>query len=158
MEPTLTPHLALAYLRELSTDVHGGIVLGPGSTRLAGEPAIETGARALLRAGGGSDWLQVRASAGWVFAACCAEGAVVLVTGPHALPGLVRHDLGAVVEMLFPEAHGADRGAVPGVASTAGLPGHDEEAATASSEDLTVAADGIHAALSQYADRLGADR
>lgn len=155
MEPTLTPHLALAYLRELSTDVRGGIVLDRAGTRLAGEPAIESGARALLGAAAGRTWIQVRAAAGWVFAVCFPDGAVVLVTGPHALPGLVRHDLGAVVAMLAPARRAAAAGDVTETAAPAGRP---EWAAPASGDALMQLADCIHAAVPRFAGPSDADR
>lgn len=158
MEPTLTPHLALAYLRELSTDVRGGIVLDRAWTRLAGDPAIEAGVRELLSTASESAWIQVRASAGWVFAACSTQGAVALVTGRHALPGLVRHDLSAVVVMLASARSAAHPGDVPGAAGTALLAGRRRPGATASGEALSRLADGIHAALPPVAGQLGADR
>ena len=144
MEPTLTPHLALAYLRELSTDVRGGAVFDRRGTQLAGEAAIEAGARGLVGAGGASGWIQVRASAGWVFAASRPEGAVVLATGPYALPGLIRHDLGAVVDMLFPAPPGFEGEEAPDRPAFAG-PGNAVRAAP--DEAVTTLAEEIHAAL-----------
>lgn len=155
MEPTLTPHLALAYLRELSTDVRGGAVFDRGGARLAGEAAIEAGARALLGVGAARGWIQVRASAGWVFSASCSDGAVVLATGPHALPGLVRHDLGAVVNMLFSGHRGAAWGQDPDTVDPAGP---EDAALRAPGEAMTALAEEIHAALREHAPRPNVDR
>ena len=60
MTPALTPRRALDYLRELSTDVRDGVVLGPDGSLLAGSPALAGPARDLLAAAGdGADAIQV---------------------------------------------------------------------------------------------------
>ncbi len=157
MEPTLTPHLALAYLRELSTDVRGGIVLDREWRRLAGDPEIESGARALLAAGA-TTWLEVRAAAGWVFAARSPEGALVLVAGPHALPGLVRHDVDVVMAMLASAAPADTAGAGPGTPPDEGDDPARGTDAGRSASDLSGLADGIQAALPPVGERLERDR
>ena len=53
--PTLTPQLALDYLRELSADIRAGVVLDPEGALLAGpdnlaEPARDLSRRAATRA------------------------------------------------------------------------------------------------------------
>jgi len=48
---TLTPELALAYLRELSTDYRAGVILGPQSAILAGDERLARAAQEFLRLG-----------------------------------------------------------------------------------------------------------
>ena len=103
MERLLTADLALAYLRELSTDMLAGIVIG-GGRRLAGPQALEAPARALLEAARGSEDLALRTGAGWVFAARSPAAALVVVFGPHTLAGLVHHDVCDVLRLLDPRA------------------------------------------------------
>jgi len=102
--PALTPALALEYLRALSADVISGAVLAPDGTALAGPPEVAAAARALLAAAPEAEQLEVLLPDGRVFAARSATHAVALACGPHALPGLHRHDLRAVLGDLAPGA------------------------------------------------------
>lgn len=158
MKPTLTPQLALVYLRELSTDVRGGLVLDEESRPVAGDPRLEPGARALLEAVRGRAWTELRAPSGWVFVASFPGGALVLVTGPHALPGLVRHDMTAVGAMLAGAARvGGPRDAAPPAPGVAPADGQGLPAAAPEGALLRLA-EGLHGALSPVGERLAADR
>ena len=48
MMSSLTPEVALAYVRELSADVRAGIVLDPRGNTLAGAPELHAPATRLL--------------------------------------------------------------------------------------------------------------
>jgi hypothetical protein len=101
MTASLTPALALAYLQELSLDVQAAVVLDPAGQPLAGEAALASRARDLLRTSGRSSsngsLLVARASDG---------GAIAVLTGPHALVSLLEHDLAEMASLLVtaPEA------------------------------------------------------
>jgi hypothetical protein len=110
MSPSLTPALALDYLRELSADVRAGVVLGRDGARLAGDPALAAPAAALIAAMGDAAEAEARSPRGAVLAARAGELAVVLACGPRALGGLARHDLRLVL---------GDLGAPPGGAADA---------------------------------------
>jgi hypothetical protein len=98
MTPALTPRLALDYLRELSTDVRAGVVLGADGSMLAGSPALAGPARDLLAAAGEAvDEVAVELAHGAVYAVRSPEHAVVLALGPLALRALALHDLRVVV-------------------------------------------------------------
>ena len=94
MMSSLTPEVALAYVRELSADVRAGIVLGAQGDRLAGAPELHDPARHLLDArprarelhGVGQDGSQV-------FVIRDEDRAIVVVAGRHALPRVVRRDM-----------------------------------------------------------------
>jgi hypothetical protein len=105
--PTLTPALALDYLRELSADIRAGVVLGPDGALLAGPEPLAAAARDLLAAAGDAEEAQVSTADGAVFASRSDRHAIVVVCGRFALPSLLRHDLRRVL---------ADLRAVPGVA------------------------------------------
>jgi hypothetical protein len=113
----LTPALALDYLHQLSADIRAAVVLGagaPGGTRgraevagwavLAGPEALGAPARALLAHGA---LVHARGHAGAAFGARGARLAVVVVTGPLALPGLTAHDVRAALAALGDEPDGA---------------------------------------------------
>jgi hypothetical protein len=114
MTAALTPALALDYLSELSADIRAAIVLGAGGEVLAvsGSADARTGggnappasagalvaaARALL-----ADAPVVRAltERGGAFGARDDRHAVVVATGPLALPRLAIHDVLGVLAAL----------------------------------------------------------
>lgn len=111
MPAILTPALALRYLRQLSTDVRGAIVLGADGRPLAGEEALAAPAArlaALLPAGARE--LVVRSEAGGtalVVRAAAGAPALVLLAGPLALLGLLRHDAETVARALAGEGEPA---------------------------------------------------
>ena len=141
MESLLTPTLALAYLRELSVDLLGAVVVDSDGRSLAGDSSLASPARALLDAGGGPQF-DVRTSGGWVFCARSERFAIVLVMSPLALPDLVRHDLGEVAALL--DGGRIDRAAVPGAGSSPTV--------------LRGLADAVHGALPSVATLSSGDR
>ena len=98
--PTLTPALALDYLRELSADIRAGVVLDPSGALLAGPEELAEPARELLAAAGDAAEVQVAAADGTVFAARDDGHAIALVCGRFPLPSLVRYDLKRVLADL----------------------------------------------------------
>ena len=137
MDPALTPDLALAYLRELSADVRAGVVLDAHGGRLAGPRALADVAAEVRAATSAQTEVELRSAAGWVFAARAPAHFLLVVTAALALPGLVRHDLRAVLGEL-----GGDRGAavpagaVEGPAGGAAVPSAlVERAVTAANAD-----------------------
>src|SRR5690349_14092597 len=89
MTASLTPALALAWLQELSLDVHAAVVLDPAGQPLAGDAGLASRARALLESTEAS-----RAAAGPLLAVRAPDGgAIAVLTGPHALVSLLEHDL-----------------------------------------------------------------
>lgn len=98
--PSLTPALALDYLRELSADVDAGVVLGPDGALLAGPEALAGPARDLLARAGEAEDVHVTTAGGAVFAARSDRHAIVLACGRFALPSLVRYDLRRVLADL----------------------------------------------------------
>jgi hypothetical protein len=98
--PTLTPPLALDYLRELSADIRAGVVLDPAGKHLAGPPELATPARDLLAAAGDAQEIHVSTAEGAIFAARSDRHAVVVVCGRLALPSLIRYDLRLVLADL----------------------------------------------------------
>lgn len=114
MTPALTPAHALAYLRELSADLRGGVVLSSAGVHLAGDATLLTPARALLAAAGGAAEAEGRTRRGAAFVARSGDVVVVIASGPQTIAGLARHDLRLVL---------GDLGApVPGESSPANLP------------------------------------
>jgi hypothetical protein len=87
--PTLTPPLALDYLRELSADIRSGVVLDAGGALLAGPQEL-----------GDAEEIQVSLADGAVFAARSDKHALVVVCGRLALPSLIRYDLRLVLADL----------------------------------------------------------
>lgn len=100
MEPTLTPVLALRYLRELSTDVRAGVVLDASGAHLAGAPGMADAARRLAEACTGARAAEVRTADGSAFVTVSAAHSLVILAGPLALTGLVFHDMAAVMALL----------------------------------------------------------
>jgi hypothetical protein len=98
--PTLTPQLALDYLRELSADIRSGVVLDPEGALLAGPEHLADAARDLLAGAPEAEELHVSTADGAVFAARSAEHALVVVCGRLALPSLIRYDLRLVLADL----------------------------------------------------------
>ena len=98
--PTLTPQLALDYLRELSADIRAGVVLDPQGALLAGPEAMHEPARDLLTASGEARELQVTTADGAVYAARSDQHAIAVVCGRFALPSLIRYDLRVVLADL----------------------------------------------------------
>src|SRR4051794_27511199 len=129
---TLTPDLALAYLRELSADFRAGVVLDAEGRALAGHERLAAPAREVLwgDTGGGSDAgaggdasggsdagaagdtsgrsdagaYEGATAAGKVFARRTASVAILVTTGPFALPSVARLDLLTVVAALGAES------------------------------------------------------
>jgi hypothetical protein len=89
MTTRLTPEVALAYVRELSTDFRAGIVLNGALEPTAGDLELAEAAKALLEAHPGARGMQ----AGVVFAARDAEHAIVVVTGELALRRVALADI-----------------------------------------------------------------
>jgi hypothetical protein len=106
--PTLTPQLALDYLRELSADIRAGVVLDPGGALLAGPENLAEPARDLLKAAGDATELQVTTADGSVYAARSERHTIAVVTGRFALPSLIRYDLRLVLGDLAGRAGRAD--------------------------------------------------
>jgi hypothetical protein len=98
--PTLTPPLALDYLRELSADIVSGVVLDAAGTLLAGPAELETAARDLVAAAGDAEEVHVSTAEGAIFAARSDKHALVVVCGRFALPSLIRYDLRLVLADL----------------------------------------------------------
>jgi hypothetical protein len=106
MTSALTPSIALAYLRELSTDVRAAVVLDAAGERLAGDPSIAAAARALVaETGEGRDRaaateLAVRTPSGVALAVRSAALAIVVAAGPQTLVPLLLHDLRTLLDDL----------------------------------------------------------
>jgi hypothetical protein len=98
--PTLTPPLALDYLRELSADIRTGVVLDAKGTVLAGPEPLHEAARDLMAGAGDAQEIHVSTADGAVFAARSETHAVVVVCGRLALPSLIRYDLRLVLADL----------------------------------------------------------
>jgi hypothetical protein len=111
MEASLTPELAVAYLRELSLDVLASVVLDGSGGYLAGSLALAGPAAALLAAPEAGEGLAIRTPAGWVVGARAETVGVVVAAGPLALAGLLRHDVAEVVGLLAGSAPVAGRSA-----------------------------------------------
>ena len=94
---SLTPALALAYLRELSIDVRAALVLGAAGEPLAGDAELADRARAALAAGerivrsGGEVLVLARAANGL---------AIAVAVGPRALLELLAYDVDVVAGEL----------------------------------------------------------
>jgi hypothetical protein len=101
----MTQDLALRYLLELSTDIRVAMLVDdagqvtaaaperPGE-RIAGVASELAGqARSLANGHQGQVELDVAVDGGAVFALCEGGPAMVCVTGPMALPGLILHDM-----------------------------------------------------------------
>ena len=77
--PTLTPPLALDYLRELSADIRSGVVLDAAGKLLAGPEELGEAARDLVQAAGAAEEIHVSMADGGVFAARSDKHALVAV-------------------------------------------------------------------------------
>ncbi len=99
MKADLTPELALAYLRELSTDVRDAVLLDSGGRCLAGSPALAGPAHELLAATKAPQ-VEVALEQGAVFAARSREHAIAIVAERFSLPALMLHDLRVVLSDL----------------------------------------------------------
>ncbi len=97
MTAALTPALALDYLRALSADLRAAVLLSADGEHVAGPEALAAPARALLEAG---PELHGTSHDAHVFAAASDLHAVVVITGPQVLIGLMRHDLHSVLTAL----------------------------------------------------------
>jgi hypothetical protein len=98
--PTLTPQLAIDYLRELSADIVTGVVLSPEGALLAGGEELHEAARDLMAGAPGAEEVHVSLADGGVFAARSDTHALVVVCGRLALPSLIRYDLRLVLADL----------------------------------------------------------
>jgi hypothetical protein len=105
--PTLTPALALDYLRELSADIVAGVVLDGGGELLAGPTELSDAARDLLQAAGDAEEVHVSTADGAIFAARSEQHQLVVVCGRLALPSLIRYDLRLVLADLAGKARPA---------------------------------------------------
>jgi hypothetical protein len=111
--PVVSQELALRYLLELSTDIRVALLHDPGGELLAAAPeqpaekSLEA-SRALVReaqTASGADGssaveIDIRLERGTVFLAREEGPALVCVTGPLALPGLILHDMRIVLADL----------------------------------------------------------
>jgi hypothetical protein len=106
-EPALTPALALDYLDELSTDIHGAVLLDSGRRVVAGwrgdtdraerlrEPLLDLLERADAAAGDSAPAAQVEVTTarGAVFCVRDQHWTLAVVAGRFALPSLMFYDL-----------------------------------------------------------------
>jgi len=107
MTAALTPALALDYLSELSADIRAAIVLDAGGSPLAlrrSDPALPARDAALANAArdllAGDPVVCALTERGGAFGARDDRHAVVVVTGPLALPKLAIHDIRSVLLAL----------------------------------------------------------
>jgi hypothetical protein len=84
----LTPTLALEYLKSLSADITDGVILDAQGALVAGPEHLAAPARTFLEHA-----TEGATGNGKVFAAADDKHAIVVTTGPLALPRLTRHDL-----------------------------------------------------------------
>jgi hypothetical protein len=96
MTASLTPALALAYLRELSVDVRAAVVLDAAGAPLAGDAELATRARERLAPAG----RRPAADPTLLVAQSRDGGAIAVLAGPSALLSLLGHDLAAVAVLL----------------------------------------------------------
>jgi hypothetical protein len=82
---TLTPELALAYVKELSADYRSGVILDARGAPLAGDERLVLDLPNGVHEG--------ETSTGKVFAIVTPSHAIVITTGPFALPRVTRRDL-----------------------------------------------------------------
>jgi hypothetical protein len=96
MTASLTPALALAYVRELSVDVRAAVVLDGAGEPIAGDRRLAAAARSLLSARGAAF-----ATDGALHVARTADGgAIAVLAGDFALVPLLDHDLRVVAQTL----------------------------------------------------------
>lgn len=96
MTASLTPALALAYLRELSVDVRAAVVLDAAGAPLAGDAQLAERARALLA----SAATPLAADGPLLAARAPDDGAIAVLTGSRALMSLLEHDLAETASAL----------------------------------------------------------
>jgi hypothetical protein len=89
---TMTPELALAYLKELSADYRAGVVLDADQRPLAGDR------RLALELPLGEH--EGETANGKVFALRTDSHTIVVTTGPFALPSVARQDLRNVLAAM----------------------------------------------------------
>lgn len=104
MTAALTPPLALDYVTALSADIRVAAVLDREGVLLAGPEALAAPARELLATAPHASRLEGSTAAGAVYAARDSRHALVVVTGPFALPRLTRHDLRTALSALGGES------------------------------------------------------
>ncbi|MGB2710938.1 MAG: hypothetical protein WBC33_05420 [Conexibacter sp.] len=98
---SLTPTLALAYLRELSPDVRAALVLDADGAPLAGEERLAERAREALSGTAPERARIVRSGSETLLVARSSRGgAIAVVTGSDALLALIEHDLVTVLGEL----------------------------------------------------------
>jgi len=90
MTEALEPELAAAYVRELSADIVGVVVLDPDGARLAGPEAMATAAAALP-----ADTATYVVPDGIVWVAKGPERTIVAASGPSFLTGPTALDIAA---------------------------------------------------------------
>jgi hypothetical protein len=100
MTTSLTPEIALAYVRELSTDFRAGIVLNGALEPLAGDEGLAGPARDLWQAHPQAGELH----ADRVFAARTSTHVIMVVVGSHALSRVVRRDIRTALSGLGSES------------------------------------------------------
>jgi hypothetical protein len=110
--PTLTPPLALDYLRELSADIRSGVVMDAKGKLLAGPKELGEAAHDLVQAAGEAEEIHVSLADGAVFAARSDKHALVVVCGRLALPSLIRYD----VRLVLADLEGGTRPDAPAAA------------------------------------------
>jgi hypothetical protein len=104
MTASLTPALALAYLRELSLDVRAAVVLGQNGQPMAGDGQIADRARALLANADGA----VVSDGSLLVARTSKGGGLALLAGDFALIPLLEHDLARLADALSDEPETRD--------------------------------------------------
>ncbi len=92
MTEALDPELAAAYVRELSADIVGVVVLDADGARLAGPEAMATAARELPR-----ETATYTVESGTVWVAAGPERTVVAAAGPASPAGPTALDVAAAV-------------------------------------------------------------
>jgi hypothetical protein len=134
----VAPDLVLRYLRELSADQLGGVVLDARGNVLAGATGVGAAAKALLDAApADARELAVAVDDGTVYGVRDADRAVIVACTRHSLEGLVLSDLrGALGDLA---------GGVPPDASVPWRPaavrdGNSSEAARGAAQRLVSAA------------------
>ena len=124
MDATLTPALALDYLRELSTDLRAGAVLDAAGNRLAGSPDMATAVGRLAVACRDAEAVEVGAEDGCACLLTSARHMLGVVVGRFALAGLLFHDMTVVLALLEGSAAPRDEiDAGPGAGGRSRPPG-----------------------------------
>jgi hypothetical protein len=95
----LTPHLALAYLRELSTDIRGAVVLDQEGMVVAGDEELGEPARRLIGAIEAKA-VEVRLGGPFIFGVRGTRFSLAVVATRFALSSLMLYDLRKTLEDL----------------------------------------------------------